>query len=241
MRVTPENAALISQAMLDRNGDKVTAAKLVGMPKRSLELAIRDTPELWARWGDKPKGPTQIEALSRDMPEVTAPPPPGPGLMHGDQVEEQLRLENRKLFERGLAGIGLTPNELEEAMALQSLHNRHMMDSFSAIGGSVTKCAMKLMTQRSALEMRLDWARQKLDQFRESPAERDRYLGEEDRLMVRYLEICGEIRKMSELSNRYLTQMALIKWSKNNKPRDMKSAKKPGYQNVTEMPIAEGQ
>lgn len=238
MNLTPDELKKIHQALVEANGSRSAAAKLLGMEKMKLRDLIRLNQSLRARWGhQKQEAPTQVELMSGEKPPERVPPPPMPDGLPAvppeEAVERALDRDNRML-RRGLESLRLKPDELELSLGLQAFNNRHFTESFQLIGAGVTRQAIKLISQAQIIEDRLDGVRAQIAKINGTlSAEREAWLAEEDSLSRRHLEICGELRKMGAMANDYAVRMALLRFGK---PAGMKPAKKPGFQEALEMP-----
>lgn len=233
--MTDEQRSKINQALLDCNGSQPAAAKLLGMDGEKLRDVLRRNKGLRDRWLPG-KAPSAIDVMARENPTLHpgAPVVETPTLLTEEQIEKALAKDNQAL-RRGMETLGLKGKELETALAIQAFSNRYYAEGLQLIGGGVVVRAIKLMTQAEIIEGRLEGVREAIGKLNGTmPEERELWVKEEATLVRQHLEVSREVRSMAAMGNDHVMKMILLRHRKNH--GEFKPAKKPGFQDATEMP-----
>ena len=205
---------------LERNGgDRVAAAAELGMTLGQLKNKLYECPTLRQRLAkDEMAPPDDIATLSRGV------------TTDEERLAMALKQEDQKL-KKGVAGLGLTPREIETVMALQKFNRDNFAASLDIISAGVTRTAIKLMTQLEQVEARLEVVRYALIQMGvEMKEDRDLLVMEEEKLALQYTNVADLLRKILGTSFEGQKTLALIKFKlAGNGP---KKRAKPAFQDI---------
>ena len=144
------------------------AAKLLGITYGCLRSQVHSDPDLRSRHtrANKGKKGAAAEAKSIDAPSVPDDMSDlgrkqeldrvaGEALLTEKRVAEALIAEDSNLKE-GLGAIGLSPQAMRSAEALQKFHNTHFTKSVEIIGGGMTKTFVEIMSEVEGINSRLE-------------------------------------------------------------------------------------
>lgn len=144
------------------------AAKLLGITYGCLRSQVHADPDLRARHTrvnrgrqgaakeakniDAPSVPDDMSDLGRKQELVRVE---GEALLTDKRVAAALIVEDANLKD-GLSAIGLSPQAIKSAEALQKFHNTHFTRSVEIIGGGMTKTFVEIMAEVENINARLE-------------------------------------------------------------------------------------
>lgn len=215
------------------DGDRHTAAAILGIEVKQLNGIVRRCPELKSRWNNRAQQretPLAVETLHRPPTELQTP------LSDEEQKLLTSTLKEDELVQDGLLKLNLTEKEAAIAIELQQFHQKHFIKSINIMGASVTRMSLKLQTQLDELDKRLQTVREKLA-LEPVPYHNEKgfwfdpraALVEEERsLLGVYVPMTDQIRKMFEVFQRGMILQAMVRM----RMRQLNGApiqEKPGY------------
>lgn len=139
-------------------------------------------------------------------------------------LAEKIAAEDEAV-KKGLVLMGLNPKEMDEAIAIQAFHRDFFRHSLELIGGGITRNSIKLRTELTNIEGRLEKVRQVIDGLgAQQTPDREKWVLEEKGLMKAHSQASMQLTKIFQESTKGAYVMALIRTSK----KTLKQAK-PGF------------
>lgn len=232
----------VNSALEEAKGDRAIAAASLGMEHAELGEIIKDCDQLKCRWSPDALHtlPPEIGTIDRDAPLEQFFPMPA----EDQPTEAELALakamenEDRK-FKRGLESMGLSPKQLQRAIALQQFGRTQFRQSIELTVGGINSVALNILEQIDLVSERLAEVRGKLFGAPDPQLvgmvtwdPRRALVEEEESLARTYRDLTDQFRRILDTQGNTAKILALIRFK--GKGGEMKRMK-PAFSAVTEM------
>lgn len=204
LRLTPNEIAMVDKAMVEAQGDRATAAKLLGVAYVQLSFCISRVPALRSQWIRNDEG--YVTDVESSNPRLASRNAPGEVSSEDELRAEALTKVEKKIsavgpeksLNKSLHKLGFKVSEVEKLTSMEELAGQNFTATLALLHGGIIKGSARLMLLMETVEQEY--------LMRDDLSESDRKFWWEN-----YFRIIESLRSLADQSNKAAITRALVK------------------------------